>query len=152
MNWTTEEVYFNNSFLRGRSIQEVGLFARVRYSNSWKKYWIPKTIVYWILPIPILYSILKGLLWTHDFQFNFEQFSLLYLKQIMFVNICLICTIFYSCFHANKNKKNNKASLRTFELSWAVSKTRGDSEEWKWPPFIKLTLFTKWLFALTSSS
>ena len=27
MSWTTEEVYFNNSFLRGRSIQEIGLFV-----------------------------------------------------------------------------------------------------------------------------
>ena len=30
MNWTTEGVYFNSLCLRGRSIQEVGLFARVR--------------------------------------------------------------------------------------------------------------------------
>ena len=31
---------------------------------------------------------------------------------------CSICTIFYSCFHANNNKNNNnknKASFRTFE-------------------------------------
>ena len=31
MNLTTEGVYFHDSFLRGRSIQEVGLFARVQY-------------------------------------------------------------------------------------------------------------------------
>ena len=38
MNWTTEGVYFNNSFLKGRSIQEVGLLRTVYVINHSKQF------------------------------------------------------------------------------------------------------------------
>ena len=40
------------------------------------------------------------------------------LEQILFANtFCSIWSIFCSCFYANNNNKNNKASFRTFEQS-----------------------------------
>ena len=46
MNLTAEGVYFNDTFFRGRSIQEVGLFARVRYSHCTVENVTNRTVVF----------------------------------------------------------------------------------------------------------